>query len=117
VDCEEFSMGDIFAFVYIFCVFGVLEERQHTRLKYSFYYTIVYVENIGMLLAWWYFTRGNPLWLQYLACIWIIGGFFVGVLFMILYYYDFHDKNYKKDPKHHIQKWIPLSDLKLVGQF
>ena len=107
---EEFLFNLVAACIHIFCYFNLVEG--HTRLKYIFYYTLVYLENVGMLVAWYLMTQIEDLWYRYPACGVVLGGFFVGIMFQIIYYLKLHPNNFSVDEKHpSIKLWVPFSQL------
>ena len=50
---QEFFFDIVMALVYIFCYVNVIHGQ--TRLRYLFYYVVVYIENAIMILGWYIF--------------------------------------------------------------
>ena len=72
------------AFIHIFC--DVFVKKGHSRLRYLFYYSLMYIENAGMILFWYLLTGTANLWYLYPAFGVVLGGFFIGVIIQMLYY-------------------------------
>ena len=108
--CLEFFFNMVIAAVHVFCFVNVIEGN--TRLRYLLYYTIIFSENIGLTFGWYIFAHTESIWYLEAAISIIIGGFFLGLFFQILYYVFFHPNNYPPFHRHkRIRLWIPLRDL------
>ena len=90
--CQEFIFNLVSATIYIFCYLNLIEG--HTRLRYLFYYTLMYLENMFMIWAWWMFAHVESKWYINPAIALVCGGFFIGIGFQVLYYMLFHPNNY-----------------------
>ena len=103
---EEILFNIVCAVVYIFCYFNLIEG--HTRWRYIIYYTIMYLENAGLILAWFYFVSNPNVWYRYPAIILVLLGFFLGLTFMVMYYILLH-------PTKHIQCCLrpPICDPRM----
>ena len=102
------------AFVQIFCFFNLLEG--HTRLRYTIYYILVYVENGAIILVW-YIMRGTDLdhAVTTAVLVVVLAGFLVGVLFMVLYYKWCHPNNSSIFHERMKIRWcVPCSELSLT---
>jgi hypothetical protein len=71
------------AFVHIFC--DLFLEEGPSKMKYIFFYLLIYLENAAMLVVWYFLTIIEELWYRYPSCIAVIGGFVIGVIFQCLY--------------------------------
>ena len=112
----EFLFRLMAAFVHVFCFFNLLES--HTRLRCLFYYTLVYVENAAMILSWFISasTIGSSGWYQMPALGLVIGGFFVGIIFQIMYYMWCHPNNSSEFHfDRRIRWWVPCKELSLFN--
>lgn len=82
------------AFIHIFCFFNLIGG--HTRLRAFVFYTLVYMENVGMILAW--YVQGHTeiprehAWYVISTIVMVCIGFFVGIVFMLIYYRYWHPK-------------------------
>lgn len=85
-----FSM--LIAYVYIFCYINLQEVN--ARQKMMAFYITMFLEN-SLLMAIWVGLRGEVKWFHYpvIGIVW--GGFILGIIFMILYYYFFHIRRLK----------------------
>lgn len=83
------SVGEVFfkvvmATVHVFCFFNLCEGR--TRLRYAIFYTLVYLENMAMMVTWHRFLPTESPWYVLPAMVFVLGLFFVGILFQVVYY-------------------------------
>ena len=101
--CQEYIFNVVSATIYIFCYLNLIEG--HTRLRYLFYYTLVYCENLFMILGWWMYAHTESKWYINPAIALVCAGFFIGIAFQLLYYTMFHPNNY---PPYKEQKGIKL---------
>lgn len=106
---EEFFFDVVAACVYIFCYLNLTEG--HTRLRYLFYYTVVYSENAAMILAWYLFTQTQDIWYHSYALAAVLLGFALGVVFQIFYYLKLHPNNRSSNREKWIPLWRPLHEL------
>ena len=108
--CAEFFFNVVAALVYVFCYFNLTEG--HTRLRYLFYYTIVYSENAAMILVWYIFTQTLDIWYHSYAMVAVLAGFFIGIFFQVVYYLKYHPNNLPPcDKNRRIRLWVPLDEL------
>ncbi len=106
---EEIFFNIVASVVYIFCYFNLVEG--HTRLRYLFYYIIVYAENAAMILTWYFLTQTQDMWYHMPAIAIVLGGFFIGIIFQVIYYIHFHPNN--KYPSICIKIWVPCKALSI----
>ena len=106
--CQEVFFNMIMAAVYIFSYVNVKEG--HTRLRYVIYYTIVYAENLGMVLFWYMFAHTDSAWYLKPSMTLIVGGFFLGIMFQIIYYMCFHPNNFPPFAPHYRIRWCITCD-------
>ena len=99
--CEEFFFRLVMAAVYIFAFLNLSEG--HTRLRYLFYYTLMYLENAGMIVAWYVPTSTLNLWYRIPVIAVVFGGFIFGIILQISYYLTCHPNNYLEDKEKHIK--------------
>jgi len=106
---QEYCFNAVVAFICIFDFFNLVEG--HTRLRYVIYYSIVYCENVGMVV--WYCYKSTAVE-QYCVtvtvCVVVL--FWVGILLQVIYYLVFHPNN--KPPyasEKRIRICVPLSEL------
>ncbi|CAG7817060.1 unnamed protein product [Allacma fusca] len=90
--CGEALLNLVVAFIYIFIFFNVRDEP--TRYKYLTFYLICFLENTILLLTW-FFSLTNVstpeiLWFRVSGIVGHYALFFLGILFMVLYYVYFH---------------------------
>lgn len=88
---QEPFFNAVMSVVYIFGFLNLLEGR--TRFRYLFYYTLIYLENLGMLMVW--FTMGGTdmQWFHKGAMVLVLFGFFVGIALQLVYYRFHHPNN------------------------
>ena len=106
--CQEVFFNMVMAAVYIFSFVNVKEG--HTRLRYAVYYTIVYVENLGMTLFWYMFAHTDSSWYLQPAMALIIGGFFIGIVFQVIYYMFLHPNNFPPYARNYKIRWCITCD-------
>ncbi len=117
-DKQSLSLEYIFramgAFVHIFCFFNLLEG--HSRLRCITFYCLAYAENITLILLWHFYKSEDSAydWYHTPAIVTVIGGFFVGILFELIYYRYCHPNNFSK---HHtpIRHFISCKDMSFFG--
>lgn len=87
----------ILGLVYIFTYLSPSEGQGNTRNNYMGYYGIFLVENISCVTIWAITGNYNNQW-NYSLLIGSIAPFFVGIMFMMIYYKFFHPRTiYKKE--------------------
>ena len=78
------------SFVYIFHFLNIRDG--HTRLRYLFYYSLIFVENTVLISFWYINVSSDNMWFSLPILIYTIVGFFIGVFFQLIYYKYFHPK-------------------------
>ena len=86
-DVLEFFFYLALSFVYIFHFLNIHDG--HTRLRYLFYYSLIFVENTALISVW-YVSVSYHMWLSLPILIYVNVGFFIGVFFQLIYYKYFH---------------------------
>ena len=85
--CREYLFDSVIGFVYIFCFFNLREGM--TRIRVIPYYVIMLAENTLFVVMWYPFrTLYGDIETAALGIVW--GGFGIGILCMISYYYFYH---------------------------
>lgn len=92
--CEEFLFSLVLGAIYIFSFFNAKEER--TRYKYMIYYGFCFCENTCLIVIWIVYGSGFHHWYFYPAILGHYFAFFMGLMFMTVYYYFFHPSNIQK---------------------
>lgn len=95
--CEQWILNIFMALIYVFCYVGLVDG--YTRLRYLVYYVVVFFENTIMILGWYMFSGIMDRWYTYPALITVFGGFFIGIMFQMVYYMKFHPCNSSSCPK------------------
>lgn len=86
--CLDRLFSVLMGFIHIFCFINTQEGA--TRQRVMTYYVLIFVENTLMIAAW-YPTRRNSFgWLEYSAASFVLGGFLLGLISMLIYYKLFH---------------------------
>ncbi|XP_074641924.1 XK-related protein 6-like [Tubulanus polymorphus] len=85
---EEYFFDIICGVIYIFCFFNVKEGQ--TRHKYSIYYSLIYLENVCLIVPWYLFMENRNAWYHTGALIFVLFGHFVGIVFMLIFYKWYH---------------------------
>jgi len=110
--CKEFFFNVVMATVYIFGYLNLLEG--HTRLRYVFFYTIMYLENMALLMAWYAVVSTSADWYVIPVLVGVFVGPLIGLLFMLVYYKCCHPNNLSPEFSHvKIKMCVPWSDLYL----
>lgn len=85
--CREYLFDAVIGFVYIFCFFNIKEGM--TRIRVIPYYVIMLGENTLFVVLWYPFrTLYGDIETAALGIVW--GGFALGILSMVSYYYFYH---------------------------
>ncbi len=112
----EFCFRAMAAFVHIFCFINLLEG--HSRLRCLAFYTLVYMENITLILLW-YIPGSTTMqfsWYITPALIFVILGFIIGIFFQLAYYKCFHPNLFSPPHKEYvIQTCVPWKDLSMFN--
>jgi len=112
--CEELFFNLVAAAISVFCFFNLVEG--HTRVRYLLFYSLVYLENMAMIVAW-YSVRAPELektvWYTLPAMFVVLLLFFVGIALQLVYYLRCHPNN---RPENHavngpIRFWVPCAEL------
>ncbi|XP_041484934.1 XK-related protein 4-like [Lytechinus variegatus] len=85
---DEIPFDAVIGIVHIFCFFNMKEGP--TRYRAIIFYVIVFIENTVMFGFWYAETDSQEERYGLPALVFVWGGFFVGIFFMLLYYYCFH---------------------------
>jgi len=107
---QEYCFNAVAAFICIFDFFNVIEG--HTRLRYVIYYSIMYCENVAMVIVWYFYQSTASGWYLVSVIVIIVAIFWVGILVQIVYYLAFHPNN--KQPyasEKRIRICVPWSEL------
>ena len=96
--CKEFFFNVVMATVYIFCYVNLLEG--HTRLRYIFFYTIMYLENMALTVAWYAVAGTSSDWYILPAMVAVFTCPCIGLIFMLLYYRFCHPNNLSSEFSH-----------------
>ena len=90
-DREEPLLEKIFtlivSIIYIFCFLNI--HPSTTKRQISIYYSVMFVENAGLIGAWFPYRTLEGV-MMYAAFGVVFGGFFLGIFCMLLYYKFFH---------------------------
>lgn len=86
----KFFFATILGLVYIFTYLSPTEGQGNSRNRYLGYYGIFLVENISAVTVWAIIGNDQNEWYYLLLMIGSITPFFVGIMFMIIYYIFFH---------------------------
>ena len=78
---EELFYNAILALIFIFCYFNPVEGP--SRKRYLFYYTVMFIENLIILLLW-YNVCDIFKWYRLPAFILFFTSFFIGLIFMVI---------------------------------
>lgn len=110
--CQEFFFNVVMATVYIFCYLNILDG--HTRLRYVFFYIIMYLENTALVTAWYAFAGTSSDWYIIPVMVAVFIGPCIGFMFMILYYLCYHPNNLSPEFSDvQIKICVPWSDVYL----
>lgn len=94
----RFFFSTILGLVYIFTYLSPSEGQGNTRNNYLGYYGVFLVENVTWVTIWAITGSDYNQWYYYPLLIGSIAPFFVGIMFMIIYYKFFHPHTiYKKE--------------------
>ena len=100
---REYLFNFLIGAVYCVC-FVPMKTNESTRIKYSVYYVITFIENSSMATFWYLNTTqhhttvntiivsstGHAISFQLVAFLWVHIAFLSGLFFMLLYYRFFH---------------------------
>ncbi|XP_026807050.1 XK-related protein 6 [Rhopalosiphum maidis] len=93
----RFFFSTILGLVYIFTYLSPSEGQGNSKNRYLGYYGVFLVENIVAVTIWANTGTDQSQWYYYLLMIGSIAPFFVGILFMAIYYKFFHPHTTYKD--------------------
>lgn len=102
------------AFIHIFCFFNLIGG--HTRLRALVFYTLIYIENAIMIVAWYIggSTQFEQTWYVVPVFVMVFVGFLCGILFMFIYYVYCHPNKHSTNPRHQkIKPWVKCEHLSL----
>ena len=74
--------------VYEFTMINV--KGSPTRWKYTVYYLLMLAENATMISLWFFIPENDPHWYHLPAFVGTSSAFFLGLVFMLLYYKKYH---------------------------
>ena len=80
--------------VHIFCFFNLSPGR--TFIRYIIFYTMVYIENMGMVVCAWYY-KPAPKWYDSKVILIVSLVFFLGIIFQLFYYQYVHPNKTRVD--------------------
>jgi len=107
---QEYCFKAVAAFICIFDFFNLIEG--HTRIRYVIYYSIVYCENVAMVIVWYYYRSTVAGWYRLPVIVSVVGLFWVGIMVQVIYYLVIHPNN--KPPyasEKCIRVCVPLSEV------
>lgn len=107
---QELCFNAVAAFICIFDFFNLVEG--HTRIRYIIYYSVVYCENVAMVVVWYFYRSTTAGWYLIPIVITVVAGFWLGIMMQVVYYMAFHPNNKPPyAPEKHIRICVPLSEL------
>nr|XP_027197694.1 XK-related protein 6-like isoform X2 [Dermatophagoides pteronyssinus] len=106
---EELFYNAVLALIFIFCYFNPVEGP--SRKRYLFYYTVMFIENLIILLLW-YNVCDIFKWYRLPAFILFFTSFFIGLIFMSMYYLILHPSQNIRKFRHSAK---PKIDQKITG--
>lgn len=92
---KKYSKGLIFGLMYILCFLRLKVEDESddlhipTRYLYGFFYSVMFLENSVLTILW--YAYSSYAWYSISIVVLIFCSFFIGILFMCLYYRYFHN--------------------------
>ena len=107
---QEYCFNVVAAFICIFDFFNLIEG--HTRIRYVIYYSIVYFENVAMVVICYFHRSLTAGWYFMPSSVTIVAVFWIGILVQVIYYVVFHPNN--KLPYaagNRIRICVPLSEM------
>ena len=107
--CQEIFFKVVLAAVYIFCYVNLTDG--HSRLHYSIYYVVVYLENFFMCMVWYVFAHTENKWYTHPSLLLIFVGFLVGIFFQVVYYLWCHPNNGSDNDHPHIKLCLTIDEL------
>lgn len=94
----KFFFSTILGLVYIFTYLSPTEGQGNSRNRYLGYYGVFLLENISAVTVWAIAGNDKNEWYYLLLMIGSITPFFVGIMFMAIYYTFFHPQiTYKEN--------------------
>jgi len=110
---QQCFLNIVMAIVYVFCQVALVDG--HMRLRYLVYYVIVFTENTVMILLWYTTSATMDWWYISPALITVFVGFFVGIVFQIIYYMWFHPNSCPScQDGNPIQLWVSWEELGIL---
>ncbi|KAL3869957.1 hypothetical protein ACJMK2_042577 [Sinanodonta woodiana] len=88
--CEERMFNIVCGYVLVFCFLNVRDG--HTRFRALVFYAVIYLENVTMVMFWFYFTSEKSKWFYLPGFFVIIFGVVLQISFQLIYYRWFHPK-------------------------
>jgi len=93
----RFFFSMILGLVYIFTYLSPSEGQGNSRNRYVIYYGVFLMENITAVTIWAVTGNDQNQWYYYLLMVGSIIPFFVGIIFMMIYYKFFHPHTTHKE--------------------
>ncbi|XP_046919452.2 XK-related protein 6 [Dermatophagoides farinae] len=84
---EELFYNAVLSIIFIFCYFNPVDGQ--SRKRYIFYYTVMFIENLIILLLW-YNVCDPSKWYRLPAFLLYFFNFFISLIFMTIYYLKLH---------------------------
>lgn len=101
---KKYAKGLLFGLMYILCFLRLKVEDDSeepcvpTRYLYAFFYSVIFLENAVLTVLWYVYSP--YVWYGILLVALIFSSFFIGILFMYLYYRYFH-----RNVRNHSDRW------------
>ena len=83
----KFMFPVVTGFIYVFCFFNV--KAGFTRKRLIFFYVLTLLENIALMGAWYPYRHEYGV-VFVAALVMVVGGYFVGIVALVLYYQCYH---------------------------
>jgi len=107
---QELCFNAVAAFICVFDYFNLVEG--HTRIRYIVYYSVVYCENVAMVIVWYFYQSTTAGWYLIPVVVTVVAVFWLVVLLQVVYYMAFHPNNKPPyAPEKRIRICVPLSEL------
>ncbi|XP_076333513.1 XK-related protein 6-like isoform X2 [Tachypleus tridentatus] len=87
---EELIYNIVLGFQFIFCYVNLVDNT--TRFRFTVYYVVIFAENT-VLMSLWHAHADQNLWYHEVAMPFQFLSFFIGIVFMLMYYLLFHPTN------------------------
>lgn len=87
---DEIPLHAVIGVIHIFCFFNT--KQGPTRYRAVIFYILIFIENTVMFGLWYREQDSRDKMYGLPALVFVWGGFFVGIFFMLLYYHGCHPK-------------------------